>query len=61
MFEYSQEFFPLSASLSDPNGHNVAVSKVDNVFYVNDDKKDVFTSSEEYVEKLVTVLAFENN
>ena len=52
--------FPSSASPSEPNGHNVAVSKVDNVFYVNDDRKSVYTTTEEYVGKFVTVLVYQN-
>ena len=31
------------------------------MYFMYDDRKDVFTVSEEYVGKLVTVIAYENN
>ena len=49
---------PWSASPFDPNGHNVAVSMINDAFYVNDDTKPIYQTSKDFVQKHVSVLLF---
>jgi hypothetical protein len=43
---------------ADPNGHNVAVSRVGNKLYLNNDNNDVVETTHEYVMRFVSVIAF---
>ena len=43
---------------NNPDGHNLAVSRLNNRYYVNDDNKDVYETQEEFVMKNVTVLCY---
>ena len=49
---------PSSAHSGDPNGHNVAVSKLNDKYYVNNDDKVIEETDESYVMKYVSLFAY---
>ena len=64
--ESPSSYLPIIETLSlssanntnNPDGHNLAVSRLNNRYYVNDDNKDVYETQEEFVMKNVTVLCY---
>ena len=48
------------ANVFNSSAVNVAVSKVGNMFFLNDDEKEVYTPCEQYVPKFVTLLVYIN-
>ena len=49
---------PSSPNPQNPNGHNVAVSRVTDKFYVNDDDKAIYECNKQFVMKFVNLIAF---
>ena len=49
---------PSSADPTNPNGHNVTASLVNNNVYVNDDNNPIFEVTKAFVQKQVSVIGF---